>query len=233
MSCAQAEKLELLSSPDARISVSIDVPDPAAKERTRWSATFRRKPVFSDCELGLQTADAGELLAGARVVREQRRVADERIPVLFGKSEHANDRFHETRLTLETAEHRQLDVVFRCYDDGIAVRYELPEGQPGRTVTITDETTSFRADGNPTAYAQYLENYNTSHEHAVDTVRYSDIRPGALLDLPLTFAWADGTYAAITEAALRHYAGMALMRPDKETTTPRLVCKLTPRADGS
>ena len=75
------------------------------------------------------------------------------------------------------------------------------------SVTITNETTSFRLEGEPTAFVQYLENYTTSHEHNVTHVPYRDIRRGALLDMPLTFSWPDGTYAAITEASLRHYAG--------------------------
>src|SRR4029079_19537406 len=76
------------------------------------------------------------------------------------------------------------------------------------------------------------ENYHTSHEHNVDTVEAEKIPPNVLLDLPLTFQWADGSYAAITEAALRQYAGMSLMRVPEGGDAARLVCKLTPRADG-
>src|SRR5262249_2249593 len=106
-------------------------------------------------------------------------------------------------------------------------------GATNASVTVHDETTSFRLDGEPTAYAQYLENYKTSHEHNVTTVRYGDLKPGVLLDLPLTFAWDDGTFVAITEASLRHYAGMALMRSGAGESGRDLVCKLTPRPDGT
>jgi alpha-glucosidase len=158
---------------------------------------------------------------------------DRHIDILFGKSDHGNERFHETGLTFETTQHRRLDVVLRCYNDAIAFRYELPKDPTGGSVTITDETTSFRVAGEPTAYAQYLEGYTTSHEHNVTTARFRELRPGVLLDMPLTLAWEDGTYAAITEGALRHYAGMSLMRPSGETLRDDLVCQLTPRPDGS
>src|SRR4030095_8342775 len=92
---------------------------------------------------------------------------------------------------------------------------------------------SFRVTGDATAYIQKLESYTTSHEHHVIPTRYAEIPPGVLLDMPLTLAWANGTYAAITEASLRHYAGMALMRSSNEELPPRLVCKLTPRPDGT
>jgi alpha-glucosidase len=230
---AGAAEATKLISPDGRIKVSIQMPAPGSAESPRWSATFRGKPLVTECGLGLQTADAGDLMAGARVLRERRRSVDVRVPVRFGKSDHADDRFHETRYALESPGHRRTDVVFRCYDDAIALRYELPADGKATSVTITNESTSFRLEGQPTAFVQYLENYTTSHEHNVSATGCRDIRRGELLDLPLTFSWADGTFAGITEASLRHYAGMSLMRPSSEGARDELVCQLTPRPDGT
>ncbi|HWV98848.1 MAG TPA: glycoside hydrolase family 97 protein [Candidatus Acidoferrum sp.] len=230
---ADAAEARLVASPDGRLQVSIQMPAPSSTERPCWSASFQGKLLLTNCSLGLQTSDAGELLAGVRFVRERSLSMDKRIPVLFGKADHANDRFRETRFTFENPKHRPLDVTFRCYNDAVAFRYELPNDSKAGSVTVTDETTSFRVEGDPTAYAQYLESYTTSHEHNVAAVSYRELTPGALLDLPLTFSWNDGTYAAVTEAALRHYAGMSLMRPQGEGLGKDLVCKLTPRPDGT
>src|SRR6185436_3774500 len=73
--------------------------------------------------------------------------------------------------------------------------------------------------------------YQTSHEHNVTTTPLRDVKPGMLLDMPATFAWEDGTVLAITEAALRRYAGMSLMRPANGGEKTELVCRLTPRPD--
>ena len=143
---------------------------------------------------------------------KQSRSSDEPIPVLFGKTAQADNRFRETRYILETSNHRRVDVVFRCYNDAVAFRYEVPKSKGATSITIRDETTSFRLEDNPTVYAQYLENYTTSHEHNVAVARSRELKRGALLDLPLSLSWADGTFAAITEASLRRYAGMSLMR---------------------
>jgi alpha-glucosidase len=172
-------------------------------------------------------------MVGARVLHERRRFVDQRVPVLFGKSDRADNRFREIRYALETPQRLRVDVVFRCYDDAIALRYELPTQEQAASVTISNETTSFRLAGQPTAFVQYLENFKTSHEHNVTPVQYRDIQRGALLDMPLTFSWLDGTYAAITEASLRHYAGMSLMRPSNEEGYGDLVCQLSPRSDGT
>jgi alpha-glucosidase len=234
--CVQgpAAQAAVLSSPGGQIQISIQLPAPGGTIATpTWSATFRGKPLLVGCGLGLQTTDADELATGARIVDEHRRAVDERIAVPFGRSAFANDRFHEIRYAIETPRQRQVDLVFRCYDDAIALRYELLAPDGGASVTIADETTSFGLAGEPTAFVQYLENYRTSHEHNVVPVSYREIRRGALLDLPLTFQWADKTCVAITEAALRQYAGMSLMRGPGEATNDLLVCRLTPRPDGT
>ncbi len=228
-----AATVDSISSPDGRIQATIHMPAPGSGERPRWSATFRTQPILTDCGLGLQTTAGGDLMIGVRVLGQRNRSSDERVTVLFGKAAHADDRYREIRYTLETPQRRRADVVFRCYDDAIALRYELPADGTAGSVTITDEPTSFRLAGEPTAFVQYLENHTTSHEHHVSPTPYHAIRQGALLDTPLTFAWPDNTYAAITEAALRHYAGMSLRRPMGAGSRDELVCELTPRPDGT
>jgi alpha-glucosidase len=223
---------ESLKSPDGRIEISIEMPAKNSGKSPRWSARFRGKGVLGDCELGLQAADEGDLLKNAVVAQEKRRSVNQEVQVLFGKSDRARDHFNEIRLTLETVTQRHIDVVFRCYNDAIALRYEVAADKPGSSIIVTDETTSFGALGNAAAYAQYLENYQTSHEHNVTVVPYDDLPPGTLLDMPLTLMWEDGSCAAITEAALRHYAGMSLMRASNSAPAS-LVCKLTPRPDGT
>jgi len=100
---SQAEEIHVLSSPDPRIQVSFHMPVAGSIDGPRWSATFRGEPILTGCGLGLRTADSGELLAGARVLRGSSRSVDERVAVLFGKADHANDRFNEIRYTVHLA----------------------------------------------------------------------------------------------------------------------------------
>jgi alpha-glucosidase len=224
---------QTLKAPDGRIEVSIRMPAANSNNRPRWSATFKGKQLFTDCRLDLQLKDGGDLMTGARVVEEQRSSSNHSIPVLFGKASRASDQFEEAAYTMESPGHQRVRVVFRCYGDAIAFRYEILDDHLGKSVTISDEATSFRVQGDPTAYVQYLENYQTSHEHNVTPVRYSEIERETLLDLPLTLSWADQTCAAITEASLRHYAGAALARTLDSEASEGLVCRLTPRSDGT
>ena len=148
---APAADIHRLASPDGRIVVLIEMPAPNSTARPRWSAAFHGKPVLAGCELGLQTSNAGEMMAGARVRRERSRSISRLVPVLFGKSDRAYDCFRETRFSLETLGRRRLDVVFRAYDDAVALRYELPKDDDAGSVTVTDETTSFVMAGEPEA----------------------------------------------------------------------------------
>ncbi len=230
---ADAASALSLSSPDGRIEISIRTLTATVAEPPRWAMRFRGQPMLKECGLGLVTASKGELLTGAQVSHTESRTVNERVPVLFGKSSEAQDHFHELSLTLTNSTASQVRVVFRCYNDAVAFRYELPSTSASSEVTITDETTSFGIEGSPTARVQYLENYNTSHEHNVDVLPVTQIRRDALLDVPLTLAWPDHTYVAITEASLRRYAGMALSRTGAGAAGVELVSRLTPRPDGS
>jgi alpha-glucosidase len=231
-SVSRADTVRSLHSPDGRLVVQVRMPAPGSAETPRWSAIFRGKALLNDCRLSLEFAGLGDLLAGVHVRSERRRSHDQLMRVLFGKTEYARDRFQETRFSVENPQHRRMDVVFRCYDDAVALRYEVPRQAGVERLTVSEEGTSFVPAGNPRAYLQYLENYRTSHEHNVAILPLHEVKPDTLLDMPATFAWEDGTYLAITEAALRHYAGMALMHPaDSKDNT--LVCRLTPRPEGT
>ncbi len=230
---AGALAVHKLVSPGGQIAVEIKSPEPGGMDLPTWSATFRGRPLLNACRLSLEVSDGGDLLKGASPIAERRASANKRIPVLFGKADHAEDTYRELQLTFENPLHRRVTVEFRCYNDAVALRYEVPK-QPGSDkLTVLDEGTSFTPAGDPMAYVQYLENYRTSHEHEVTPVSLRAIKPNTLIDMPATFAWPNGTYLAITEAALRRYAGMSLMRLPGAEGNNELVCRLTPRPDGA
>src|SRR5437763_967086 len=83
----EAAEPKALTSPDGRIKVSVQMSSLGTLERPRWSATFQGKPILTECALGLQTANAGDLMVGARVLRQRNRWVDERVAVLFGKAD--------------------------------------------------------------------------------------------------------------------------------------------------
>lgn len=215
-----------LVSPNGNLKVRVNLP-----EQATWSLAVGGKERLGPCRLGLTVKGFGDLFAGVRVLDQRRRTVDERIPVLFGKASEARNHFEELRLQLAGAGGMRVDVVFRCFDDAVAFRYEIPEQREWSSVTVADERSTFGVLDRPTAYVQYLENFTTSHEHPIAAVASDAIQADTLLDTPLTLQWSDGTCLSITEAALRHYAGMSLMRRPGRAPC-ELASELSPRPDG-
>ena len=139
-----------LHSPDKHIETSISLGTLTPSGKPAWSATFHGIPLLKDCALGLQTTDAGELFAGARLLRQSHSSHNERIPVLFGKTAQAENRFEEVRLEFATAAGGHLDVEFRCYNDAVAFRYVIKDLPNQSRATVSDESTGFSVTGNPT-----------------------------------------------------------------------------------
>jgi alpha-glucosidase len=122
-----------------------------------------------------------------------------RIPVKHGKS--------NTSYTLEV----------RVFDDGAAFRYRVPGDQNPR---VPDEATTIVIPAGSTAWYHDLGGHYEG-VHAKKDV--ADIKAGEWAAPPLTFRLPGGAgYAAITEAALVHYSGMALQADGRRGFAVRL-----------
>jgi alpha-glucosidase len=228
----QARDVEI-ASPDGRLVVRVQDEARHGGMAPRWSVAYRGQPLLGDSRLGLGILGKGDLLQGATITGVRERVVRESIPMPHGRARLARNHFREGILRMETPKGGALQMTFRCYDDAIALRYLWSGDAADSLVTVTNEDTSFVVAGEPAAYVQYLENERTSHEHEVRVIPAPALPPGQLLDLPLTLQWANGTVMAITEASLRHYAGMGLERRAGDGAAVELACHLTARADGN
>lgn len=108
---------------------------------------------------------------------------------------------------------RTLNIEVRVFNDGVAFRYMIPkQNNWPETVYVTDELDGFNLTQNPKVTALLRENYTTSHEGIYTKASLNDLKADTLMDMPALFEFKNGTYMAITEAALRDYAGMYLMK---------------------
>src|SRR5437868_3056512 len=143
-SAASSARTITISSPNERLRVTVSVPATEGGQSLSWSATFQGRQILTNCAVGLEVAGAANLFKNAQLIRERHRSIDDRVRIPFGKADHAVNRFHESRLEMETADRHRANLVFRCYDDAIAMRYELP-GDALTSVAITEETKIGRA----------------------------------------------------------------------------------------
>jgi alpha-glucosidase len=156
--------------------------------------------------------------------------ADTSYDLIVGKAGRVEDRYREARIPLLEAggARRRIDLVVRAYDDGVAFRYEFPRQDGWSSFMLTEERSEFRIAGNPSLRALFLPHYATSHEGEYTVARLADVPDDTLMDMPALFTFDDGTFMAITEAALVDYAGMYLVKYDGA-----LRGRLSPLPDGS
>jgi alpha-glucosidase len=116
-------------------------------------------------------------------------------------------------VTEQTGAKRRIDIEIRVFNDGAAFRYVIPKQDNwAQMVNVTDEIDSFNLTQNPLMTALLRKNYTTSHEGIYTKTHLNDLKADTLMDMPVLFEFPNNLYMAITEAALRDYAGMYLMK---------------------
>lgn len=159
---------------------------------------------------------------------------------IWGERTDVDDHHREMRVELKEKgeKGREVDVVFRLFDDGLGFRYEFPLQEGPSHWTVTDEKTEFVIPGDPTAF--WIPADYDSYEHLYTTSKLSEIDATAMMNwdkliassikephaanTPLTLRHKDGVHLSIHEAALVDYPGMTLrVEEDKHTLTSSLV----------
>jgi alpha-glucosidase len=118
-----------------------------------------------------------------------------------------------------------INLIFRAYNDGIGLRYDIPSQASIDSFIIIDELTEFALAGDENAWwttaykGVYYENItqHTPVSQMNDTV-----------SLPLTLETQSNKFLAIHEANLTNYAAMNLYASHGTT----LKCDLTPWSTG-
>jgi alpha-glucosidase len=219
---AQAKEVAV-SSPDGHLTFHLEV----TPTDVAYRVDYGRQPVVERSLLGFDF-DSGPLGSRLRMAKVVRRNIDETYALPIGKASSARDYCREMAVDLRehALPYRLVRLVVRAYNDGVAFRYEFPRQEGWNGYRMYDENTQFNLSGNPRALLMYLPGYLSSHEGLYTDTTYQGIEPNRLIEMPLTFAYADRLFVAITEAAIRNYAGMYLMR---EKAGGGLTGKLSPR----
>lgn len=199
-----------VASPDGNVKLEFLL----AAEEGAWGipvyrAAYKGNTLLKDSRLGLMLAGEPDLLGGFVISSYHYDSKDEEWRPVYGERDQVRNRYNELRVTLkeQSVKERELRIIFRAYDEGIAFRYELPE-QPNllQQLMITGEHSQF-----------YFPEDCLAYEHQGAEGEYHLVPVGELkenCERPLTVVYASGIYAALTEAALTDYARMLLKAED-------------------
>ena len=210
-----------ISSPDGKLKFSLKV----TPENISYEVNYKKQPLVENSSLGFNF-DSGEFGSNLKVGKVRRKSIDETYELVVGKVSTARNHCNEMVVPLQerVSPGRLINLVVRAFNDGIAFRYEFPEQEGWNSYVMYDEKTQFRLSGNPMALLMYLPGYINTHEGVYTHTGYDKIAKKRLIEMPVTLEFENGVFMSITEAAIRDYAGMYLVK-EKDA----FAGKLSPR----
>jgi alpha-glucosidase len=188
---------------------------PGSGPRLSFGVTYRDRPVIETSPLGI-VVDGADLGQGVEVGAVERYEENERYP-WRGVHSVAVNRFRGARIALRHAPSATaylLDV--RAFDDGVGFRFVVP----GEGSRVPDEATTFVLPPRATVWYHDLRGHYEG-THARKDI--SEVAAGDWAAPPLTVQLPNALgYAAITEAAVIDYSGMALQADGERGFRARL-----------
>ena len=204
-----AHKSVQLTSPNGKLKFSLTL----EREHPVYDIQYQKQALVQNSPLSL-VFDNGAFGEGLKMNKPVFSTKEETYELIVGKSKTVHSLSKEVVIPLEetTAPFRKINLVVRAFNDGIAFRYEFPEQPNWKSYVMYDENTAFNVVDNPKFLGMYLPSYQTSHEATYSHVKYEEIKERNLMDMPALFEYPNHIFMAITEAAVRDYAGMYLWK---------------------
>ena len=214
-----------VSSPDGTITVGVGVRD----NQPYYIISRNGQEIVTPSHLGFQL-DKGVLGANMKMTGKRFAQKDEKWPEVGSEEELVRNNYNELTVSFEEkkGDIRQMEVVFRVFNDGVGFRYVIPSKHKGNKYCLMDESTeitlahdakAWSIPSNRTAYFEGI--YTRDMLSRKDTVC-----------TPLTIEYEDNLYLAIHEAALEDYATLNLTPRTGEKGGIRLLAALTPWRSG-
>jgi len=217
------EVIHQVQSPDGKIKVSVFL----KSGQLLYSANKESIELISSSKLGFILKDGTTLGNNMKIVSAEKNTFNETWEQPWGEKRLIENRYEELMLSLieKDGKRRNLNVVFRVFNDGIGFRYQIPEQAKLDSFVIMDELTEFALATIDKAWwtTAYKGEY---YENITKLSPVNEIND--TVTVPLTIETKSGKYLAIHEANLTDYAAMNLYC----TGTSTLKCDLTPWSTG-
>lgn len=221
MSC-QVKQNKALTSPNQEIAVSFDVNE---EGQFYYIVNFKNKTVIDTSFVGFKFTNMEPLDKDLEMTVEGLLSVKETWQMPWGEQLDVQNNFNKRVIHLQekTGQQRQLDIIFKVYDDGIGFRYHFPEQPNVNEVLIANEHTEFNLTEDyktfwiPGDWDIYEHLYNTTKLSEIDALQYRNHSslaqtyiPENAVNTPVTMVGQDGTHLSFHEAELLNYSGMTL-----------------------
>ena len=196
-----------LASPNGKLVSHIVATE---KQEITYDLVFDGVTVMLPSHLGLNRVYDKTVVSAMPVTKSSTRMVDEMIPSPFTRQTSMRDHYNE--LTLKVG--KDLSVVFRAYNEGIAYRYQVE-----KPCKVKFEKVEYTFAGDYEATVPYSNNYvdgnhdaqfSSSFENLYKTMPLSKLDWSRLCFLPLLVHGPHGVKVCLTESTLIDYPGLYL-----------------------
>ena len=220
-----AKQEATVSSPSGNLTLTVGVDNAG---RPYYSLRRGGEVILLPSALGMKLKD-GSLDSDFRVVAFARATKDEMWRQPWG--EEVDVRNHYNELTMKLAQkkglQRQLNIVFRVFDDGMGFRYVFPEQKQLKDFVITDEATEFCFKGDPEAWTLP---YDAGYYEGLWTKDH--LSKKGKVCTPVTIEAKPDLYIMLHEANLTDYSSLNVKPVETKDGNVRLKAELVPWSNG-
>lgn len=184
-----------VSSPDGAIRLIFSL-DPDGTPR--YAVERHGQPLLAPSALGFTLA-SGDLSHDFRLLSTDTASYDETWETTWGEERYIRNHYRQLTVRLEHASGIRMDILFRAFDDGFALRYVFPEQAQDSLIILSEATEyAFVAD-----HAAWSIPWRTEYYEALWTREPLSAKDTTCA--PITLELQDGGYAFLHEANLTDY----------------------------
>ncbi len=202
---AQADTYSL-KSPNSRLQVDLA----NSANGLSYSVSLDGKQFIKESSLGLIINSVPIGKNEMQFIGKEDASVKESFELVAGRTKTVADHYNTYTLKFTAKDERKLNLnlVVRAYDEGVAIRYQLPNQSGLDQFTIQNELTRFIFANDYNCFGFNQGKFVHSHEGEFDAVKSSLIREHNLYDNPLVCKTGVGqTTFALAESNVRDYSG--------------------------
>ncbi|MCD6598051.1 MAG: glycoside hydrolase family 97 catalytic domain-containing protein [Bacteroidales bacterium] len=207
-------KLGPFTSPDKQVILSFMINEGVPE----YNLTYNDVLIMDNSSMGIALEDSS--FKTIFILKEiRKRVIDTIWKPVLGKVSKIRNHYNQWTILLEEEKEskRQMEIIFRVYNNGVALRYNFPQQDQMKYFTITDDKTTFH-------FADNISWWSGNGEHENPGPLPADSIPKNIR-LPFVAKYSDSLWIAIHEAAIYHYSDFTL---GKVAGQNAIKCRISP-----
>lgn len=201
----------IMNSPDHRIGVKFQLS--RGRHQAQFCVYYRGREVLDTSLMGLLVGRNETLGENVTISAVKRSEFSKVWRPLYGERDQYTNHYNQTVILLKDRKSGKASLVitFRCYNEGVAFRYTVPENDPHKVSVVTGELTRYVFPRSVKCWVSYSAQ-GEIHELPVDSFR-------AACERPLLVKEDTDTYIILGEAAVVNFARMKYVRSHKDKYT--------------